>query len=95
MDINLISHVYAFVSVPKVYSENTVALLMAPTGKLSNGDKYIDVKFHHVNDMVKKGILQVYFVPSRRKIVSFRTKPVEKETLYSVWPSMANQIKVI
>lgn len=71
----------AVVPTTSLYTDNTAAISMALRDQISAKSKHIEVKFHHVKDMSKLGILRLHHIGTANQVADILTKPVHREDL--------------
>jgi transposase InsO family protein len=60
----------------KLYCDNQGAIILSKNPKNHSRAKHIDIKFHHVRDLIKKGIIEVIFTSTNKQVADILTKGV-------------------
>ena len=60
----------------KVFEDNEGALEMATTPKMRPRTKYLNTKYHHFRDAVRRGILKIFSIDTLEQQADIFTKPL-------------------
>lgn len=73
---------YMKISVPKtpLWVDNAPAIDLAKTLKFATSVKQVDLRYHMVRDTVKKGIVELRFVPTKEQAADILTKILPRPT---------------
>lgn len=73
-----------------VFVDNTAAMSLASSGQVSAKSKHIEVKYHHVRDLIIRGVLVLAYIPTQDQVADLLTKAVDKFTLDRLLPRLLN-----
>lgn len=59
-----------------MYEDNQSAIKMVKNGESRNKTKHVDVKYHFVTDLTRKGIMEIHYCPTDEMIADMMTKPL-------------------
>ena len=63
----------------QIYGDNIGAQQLAKNSMFHARTKHIDVKFHHVREVLKKGDVKISYVPTDEMIADILTKNLPKQ----------------
>ena len=87
----LLSEFVGDVRIPSVmHEDNTGAIFMVHNNQVSARTKHIDIKYHHVKEMVEDGSLQVQYIKSEANPADVMTKNVKEVTHRTHTPNIFN-----
>jgi len=58
----------------KIYEDNSGAIILAKHGKFAKNSKHIDVSYHFVDDLYRKGVITVVKINTEKQIADLLTK---------------------
>src|SRR6185503_18899322 len=58
-----------------IAEDNKGCIAVSSNNRTDNRTKHIDVKYHYVREQIRKGQVQVHYVPTERMIADMFTKP--------------------
>ena len=67
-----------------LYVDITAAMSIATKSQLRSKSKHVEVKYHHVRDLLKSGYIALEYIPSKEILADLLTKPVKQETLMNL-----------
>lgn len=59
-----------------LYSDSTSAMSLARNEQVSARNKHIDIKMHHIKEMISRKVVEMHYVPSSENIADMLTKPL-------------------
>ena len=62
-------------------SDSTAAMSLAQNPQVSARNKHIDLKIHHVRDLIKRGVVILNYVMSENQPADLLTKIMNRRTL--------------
>lgn len=67
-----------------LFEDNQSAIYISYGAENNKRTKHIDVRFHHIRDLIEKGVLDVKFIESRKQKADMLTKCISGEYLKSL-----------
>lgn len=66
----------ATMALTMIFSDSTAAMAFAQNEQVTARNKHIDIKVHHVNDLLKTNFIDLQYVSSSANVADLLTKPV-------------------
>jgi hypothetical protein len=74
-----------------IYVDNQSSIRLAKNPEMHNRSKHIDVRYHHVRDLVSSGEIELQYIPTTEQLADVLTKPLLK-TLHQKMKNGLNMI---
>lgn len=65
----------------KIFSDSQSAMKLSENNGINRRNKYIDITYHYVRDVVSKGIVNLEYVPTTEMTADMLTKPIARVKL--------------
>jgi hypothetical protein len=76
----------------EVFQDNQSCIALAEGGRPTLRTRHISMRYFHVTDMMKKGEIQLTFIPTDKMIADVLTKTVDKATFHQMRGVLLNDI---
>lgn len=71
-----------------IHADNQSAIFLAENDEVSDRSKHIDLKHHFIKDAVKKGVIELQYVPSKDNVVDLLTKGLNGRRVQEILPKL-------
>jgi hypothetical protein len=72
----------------RIYADNQSSMLLATSEKLSAHTKHLDVQYHFIRELIRKGICQFLWVHTKSNVADVLTKPLGPTLFESMPPRL-------
>ncbi|GJQ95879.1 retrovirus-related pol polyprotein from transposon TNT 1-94 [Tanacetum coccineum] len=63
-----------------IFCDNTSAIAISNNPFLHSRTKHIDIRYHFIRDLILKGDIELYFIPTQYQLADIFTKPLDEPT---------------
>ena len=63
-----------------IFCDNTSTIVITENPAQHSRSKHIDIRYHFIREHVMNGTVELYFVPSEKKLTDIFTKPLDEST---------------